>query len=69
MRKETLTAKCLRLNDEFETKYNAMIRQLTKSINQQIEAAVERELNAMESALKVSALTARHSLSTPYRFC
>lgn len=66
--KETVAAKYLKLNEEFETKYNAWFNNMMdkyeaslKSVkekhNQKIEDDIKRELNAMETALKVGALS------------
>lgn len=52
MSRETLGIKYIRLNKEFGEKYDAMIKKLTERINQQLNEAIERELDAMDTALK-----------------
>ena len=57
MQKETLVSKYLRLSKDLEVRLNADIQRLTGEMNKQIEIAIQKKLNAMESALKVGALT------------
>ncbi|MGB8781251.1 MAG: hypothetical protein WCD81_11475 [Candidatus Bathyarchaeia archaeon] len=57
MSRESLIAKFLTLNQELEKKTNDMVSGMTKEFNAQIERAIRRELNAMETALKNGALT------------
>lgn len=57
MSREALVEKFLRLNAELEQKTNEMLSDGVKKVNTQIETAIRKELNAMESALKNGALT------------
>jgi len=52
MGREELSEKYFKLSEEFENTYNAMIKGMKEKANQQIEAAIQKDLNAMEIALK-----------------
>ena len=57
MQKETLVNKYLRLSKDLDAKLNADIQRLTGEMSKQIEIAIQKKLNSMESALKIGALT------------